>query len=180
MYWKTILLWSVFGVWSQIYAQNVWTMTEPPASNVQLVNCGSQEDLFQLESFSIEPELVKPGAEINITITGTLSTTVTEGAYADVMVKLGRILLLRKHFDICNELEKHKDDVTLQCPIQEGPIKVTQTVTLPKEIPPGAFKVFAKAHTVDDAPLACVVIDADFRKRRTFVEGFWVISSYFF
>ena len=44
------------------------------------------------------------------------------------MVKLGVVQLLRKKFDICVELEKNKDDVELQCPIEKGDLSVSVSV----------------------------------------------------
>jgi len=76
-----------------------------------------------------------------------------EGAYVDVTVKLGLIKLLHKQFDVCEEAcvsspdclptpefnttRRRKSDVDIKCPIQEGPYNVSQTVALPREIPPG-------------------------------------------
>lgn len=62
------------------------------------------------------------------------------------------IKLLQKEFDVCEEAyvkiswciatiltpsPRRKANASIQCPVKEGTHKVTQTVTLPKEIPPG-------------------------------------------
>lgn len=60
-----------------------------------------------------------------IEATGTLDEPVVPGANADVTVKLGVVKLLHKTFDICEELDKKKDEVELQCPIQDGYLKVS-------------------------------------------------------
>lgn len=70
----------------------------------------------------------------------------------DVTVKLGLIKLIHKQFDVCEEAcvssfalltsesdtaRRRKSDVDIQCPVAKGPYNVSQTVALPKEIPPG-------------------------------------------
>lgn len=57
------------------------------------------------------------------------------GTYADVVVKLGLIKLLTRRFDVCEEAKKN--DAEIQCPVEAGEYKITQTVALPREIPPG-------------------------------------------
>lgn len=54
-----------------------------------------------------------------------MKETVTSGAEANVLVKIGVVTLLRKKFDICDQLEKHKDEVELQCPIEKGNLTVS-------------------------------------------------------
>jgi hypothetical protein len=80
--------------------------------------------LFQHKSVDVDPNPLEPGDQVNITIVGELLKTVEEGAYAYVEVKLGLVKLLRKTFDICEELRKHKNEVDIQCPIEEGAFKV--------------------------------------------------------
>lgn len=81
-----------------------------------------------------------------------------EGAYADVVVKLGLIKLLTKRFDVCEELYAfaylfrafwdrllisiaflYSDNAhsSLQCPIKPGEYTIEETVALPAEIPRG-------------------------------------------
>lgn len=89
-----------------------------------------------------------------------------EGAYADVTVKLGLVKLLKKTFDICEEayvngslhacatvlltntpLIRRKANATIQCPVEKGDYVVEQTVTLPKEIPPGMSAAYSLVQT---------------------------------
>lgn len=58
-----------------------------------------------------------------------------QGSFADVVVKLGLIKLLTRRFDVCEEAERNGAE--LRCPVAEGDYTITQTVALPKEIPPG-------------------------------------------
>ncbi|CAO3670481.1 unnamed protein product [Rhizopus stolonifer] len=161
-------------LWAQVEAGVAFWSNNYFGSNVETENCGDQEDVFQLESFQVSPDIIAPGKQVNITVIGFLNEEVEEGAYAKVDVKLGLIKLIHKTFDICEELRNHKDEVDIQCPIEKGPLKVFQTVTLPKEIPPGDFRVTAVAYTANDEPLACLKIRVDFRHRRSLLGDFWV------
>jgi hypothetical protein len=62
---------------------------------------------------------------LTIEATGTLDEPVVPGATAEVTVKLGVVKLLHKTFDLCEELDKKKDEVELQCPIEEGYLTVS-------------------------------------------------------
>lgn len=62
---------------------------------------------------------------MTIEATGTLDEPVETGASAIVLVKLGLVRILQKEFDICDELDKKKDEVKLQCPIQDGNLTVS-------------------------------------------------------
>ncbi|KAG0799703.1 hypothetical protein G6F22_002963 [Rhizopus arrhizus] len=104
---------------------------------------------------------------------GDLLETVDEGAYAEVVVKIGLVKILQKTFDICEELRKHKNEVDIQCPIEKGPFKLIQSIKLPKEIPRGKFTVLASAYTVAEESLANVKITADFRKGHHIVGETW-------
>jgi hypothetical protein len=57
-----------------------------------------------------------------------LDEPVLPGALADVTVKLGAVKLLHKVFDLCDELDKKKEDVEIQCPIKDGDLTVSSSV----------------------------------------------------
>ncbi|KAG2194013.1 hypothetical protein INT46_001174 [Mucor plumbeus] len=136
-------------------------------SNVHIVDCSDDGYALDIKEIKISPDIVTAGSELTIEAFGTVKENVETGSEANVVVKLGVVQLLRKKFDICVELEKNKDDVELQCPIEKGDLSVTQKVTLPKEIPRGKFLVSVHAFTAEDSPLACLLISVDFRIRRS-------------
>lgn len=88
-----------------------------------MLNSGDETFIFRLDELKITPEVIKPESEVTIEATGYLKEDVTEGAYADVVVKLGLVKLLTKRFDICEELRK--DNNELQCPFKEGKFTVS-------------------------------------------------------
>lgn len=90
-----------------------------------------------------------------------------EGAYVEVIVKLGLIKLLTKRFDFCEEayvrislftidlltfhlLHSRNANSSVQCPVQPGPYEVQHTVALPKEVPRGkCSKILKLSHHPD-------------------------------
>jgi len=89
----------------------------------------------------------------------------------DVTVKIGLIKLLHKQFDVCEEARN--SDVDIKCPIEKGEYNVTQTVALPKEIPPAKFVVEVKGYTADERDLVCVNLKVDFMKHMSTKKILW-------
>ncbi|KLO20167.1 MD-2-related lipid-recognition [Schizopora paradoxa] len=129
----------------------------------QWQSCGDDTYDVDIKSISISPDPPQKGQDLNVTVSGTVKKEVDEGAYALVQVKVGAIKILTKEIDICEEARN--SDMELQCPVKEGDYTVKQTAQLPKEIPPGKFKVTIEGFTVEDENLVCVDIDVDFRMR---------------
>lgn len=50
----------------------------------------------------------------------------------------------------------------IKCPVEPGDYTITQTVELPKEIPPAKFLVNVNAYTKDDADMLCLQLRVDF------------------
>ncbi|ORY78070.1 ML domain-domain-containing protein [Leucosporidium creatinivorum] len=118
------------------------------------VDCGEPTDVIQIKSLEISPDPPVPGKNLTIKASGTVSDLIAEGAYADVVVKLGLIKLLTKRFDVCEELDNANS--TLQCPIKPDEYTIEETVALPAEIPRAKFQVSARVFTQEELPAACV------------------------
>ncbi|TFL03557.1 ML domain-containing protein [Pterulicium gracile] len=132
-------------------------------------DCGATSDPIQVQSIKVSPDPPKPGEKLTVTVNAEVTEEVEEGAYADVVVKLGLIKLLSKQFDLCEEARKA--NATVQCPIKPGQYEVIQSVDLPKEIPKAKFTVSVRGYTIDDDDLACVDLKVDFMKK-PFLKGF--------
>ncbi|KAF8604792.1 hypothetical protein BDV93DRAFT_81950 [Ceratobasidium sp. AG-I] len=129
-------------------------------------DCGLPSDAVQVKSIKLSPDPPQIGKDLTITARGVVSQKIEEGAYADVLVKLGLIKLLHKEFDICEEARNN--NVTLQCPVEPGEYEVVQTVELPKETPRAKFIIDVKGFTSDEAydpDLVCLRITVDFVRR---------------
>ncbi|KAJ7923332.1 ML domain-containing protein [Mycena leptocephala] len=122
---------------------------------------GEPTDAVELLSLEVSPDPPVPGKDLTIKVKGIAHTRIEEGAYADVVVKLGLIKLLTKQFDVCKEAAKANASVT--CPVEEGEYEVTHTVQLPREIPPAKFVVSVRGYTADEDTMLCLDLNADFR-----------------
>lgn len=85
---------------------------------------------LHIKEIKITPDVVVAGGELTIEAKGYLYEPVLAGATADIIVKLGVVRLLHKKFDLCDELEKNKDNVEIQCPIEEGYITVKEKLII--------------------------------------------------
>jgi len=143
---------SRLGTSDGVHANTVWSFTD----------CGLPTDAIEIKSLSVDPDPPKAGHKLTIYASGKVKQLIDEGAYADVVVKLGLIKLLTKRFDICEELRTN--NATLQCPVEPGEYDIVQTVDLPREIPKAKFIVQTRAFTQppEEADMACADIAIDF------------------
>ncbi|KIJ21675.1 hypothetical protein PAXINDRAFT_173771 [Paxillus involutus ATCC 200175] len=144
---------------SPVHTTEGWSYTD----------CGLPTDAIQLKSISLFPDPPKPGQDLTITVVGTAAEIIEDGAYADVVVKLGLIKLLSKRFDVCQEARTA--NASVQCPVEKGDYTVVQTVSLPKEIPQAKFTVNVRGYTNDDDDMLCLDLKVDFMKSPFF--GLW-------
>ncbi|KAF8481171.1 ML domain-containing protein [Russula ochroleuca] len=129
-------------------------------------DCGLPSDAIQIDSISVYPDPPMPGQNLTVIVEASAQEEIEEGAYADVVVKLGLIKLLQKEFDLCQEARNAETDV--QCPVDKGHYVVEHTVALPNEIPRAKFTISARGYTVDDDDLFCVDLKVDFMKKPFF------------
>lgn len=129
----------------------------PGGSPISL--CDSEEhQLLSIDFIEIDPNPPTRGANLTISAAGDLEKDIVEGAYVIVDVRYGYIRLLKQTVDLCEEVE----NVDLECPIEEGYLKMTKQVELPSEIPPGKYFVEARAYSVDDELITCVKAAVEF------------------
>ncbi|PWN30514.1 hypothetical protein BDZ90DRAFT_207574, partial [Jaminaea rosea] len=106
-------------------------------------SCGQPDDVVEVKSIDVSPDPPVPGKNMTVKARGVVKRTIKEGSIADVNVKIGVIRLLHRQFDICEEARNNKAEV--QCPVEPGEYDITQTVELPREIPPAKFNVHVVA-----------------------------------
>jgi len=109
----------------------------------------------------VSPDPPKIGAELTVTVDVEVIETVEEGATADVLVKVGRIKLLQKTFDICEEARKA--NASIACPVEPGSYTIVQTVALPKEVPKMKYVINVRGYTKDEDDMACVDLTVQWR-----------------
>lgn len=139
------------------------TSSDPRTQTVwSFDNCGLESDAITIDSFELSPDPPQPGKELTITASGTAHERIEEGAYADVVVKLGLIRLIHKQFDLCEQLRNA--NATLQCPVEPGQHSIIHTVELPREIPRARYTVQVRAYTSNEDDMACANLAIDFMK----------------
>ncbi|MFF7638414.1 ML domain-containing protein [Kitasatospora sp. NPDC008050] len=132
------------------------------------VNAGSETDRLQIESITVTPDPPKPGADLKGVIKATVTAEITDGAYAEVTVKLGLVRLLQKRYDLFAELKKDGSPWSLTAdsgggaPVAPGKVELTFDGSLPREIPRAKFTISVRAYTVDDEDLAALDAQVDF------------------
>ncbi|KAJ7597120.1 ML domain-containing protein [Mycena floridula] len=124
--------------------------------------CPDLPNTVEITSIKVSPDPPKPGQNLTVTVSAEVLEPIEEGAYADVVVKLGLIKLLTKTFDICEEARNA--NASVQCPVGRGHYTIQETVALPKEIPPAKFTVDVQGYTNKDERLVCLKILVNFAK----------------
>ncbi|KAJ1035989.1 hypothetical protein NDA13_000644 [Ustilago tritici] len=135
-----------------------------PGQGWQWVSCGTGDEIVDVESIVVSPDPPVPGQNLTVRAKGTVKDEVSDGTFADVVVKLGLIRLLARRFDVCEEARTNNAD--LQCPISAGDYELEQTVALPREIPPGKFNVHLTGENQDGSNLLCLDLSIQFGFRR--------------
>jgi hypothetical protein len=88
---------------------------------------------LQITEIKVVPDRIAPGKEFTIEATGKLQEQIQDGAFVDVVIKLGLINILRKQYDLCDTIAK-KEGNEIRCPIPADDIKVIRLYSLTKEI----------------------------------------------
>ncbi|RKO89185.1 ML domain-containing protein [Blyttiomyces helicus] len=122
-----------------------------------VTDCGQPTDVFHLDSLTLTPDPPKRGEPLVVSLNGTLDADLAQGAYGDVKVKLGFIKLVELRIDVCEELGK----IDEPCPKKEGPLVISHSADIPRELPPGKYRIDIDVTNFDDKHLAC--ISAEFR-----------------
>ncbi|CDS14561.1 hypothetical protein LRAMOSA06730 [Lichtheimia ramosa] len=151
----------VSSAWIEKYKPDFYQLQVSPLKTSLIHDCSDSSYILDIQDITLTPPYPSPGDNLTIEAIGYLEEPVDYGAEAHVLVKLGFVQLLKRTFDICQEIDNN--DVDLQCPIMDGLVKVTQKITLPEEIPKAHFKVQVRAENYDKRPLACLDVDIDFR-----------------
>lgn len=86
------------------------------------MNAGDASYAVEIKDITLTPSFPEPGKELLIEAEGIIKEPIEDGAYVEVTVKLGVITLIRKTFDLCEEMQKN--DV-LDCPVKKGPLTVS-------------------------------------------------------
>ncbi|MFI9786833.1 ML domain-containing protein [Kitasatospora sp. NPDC051984] len=132
---------------------------------------GSPLDSLNIRSVTATPDPPEPGRNATLRISGVVNSEIKEGAYYQVVVKVGLIRILQQQVDLFEQLRDTKDDgFRLSCNTSggNGSIPAGETVLtaacepLQREIPRAKLKIEIRAYTVDDDDLAALNLTVDF------------------
>lgn len=126
-------------------------------ADINWKNCGTADDLLLIENVEYEPKEPERGQPLNITASGQLKERLDAGTKASLSVKWGLVRIPIPLIDVCTELAK-LPDVPLKCPVEPGPISVTQSVVLPAEMPQGKYDVNVRVKSQDGRSVACLQV----------------------
>ena len=85
---------------------------------------------------------------------------IEDGAKIHLSVKYGLITIVRMTRDLCEDAP----NIDLECPVKKGELKLTKSVDLPKEIPPGKYTVQADVVSKDDKTITCLTAQVEFHR----------------
>lgn len=126
---------------------------KPVPGNSPVAICDvTEKQLLTIDLVDLSPNPPQRGVNLTVEAIGHLFTEVEEGAYVDVDVRYGYIKLISQTYDLCSEV----GEVDLECPLKAGEYKLSKTVEIPDQVPPGKYTVFARAYTKDDEFIACI------------------------
>ncbi|KAJ3022565.1 UNVERIFIED_CONTAM: Phosphatidylglycerol/phosphatidylinositol transfer protein [Siphonaria sp. JEL0065] len=143
-----------FTIAANQHQQNLAILETPSSFDGSIELCGSSSDVFQPSKIAMNPDPPKRGEKLDVTVIGELSEDVVDGAYINVIVKIGVIKLYQGKLDLCEESGK----IGHPCPIAKGHQEVFHSVDIPREVPPGKYNIAVKVFTADDKPLTCLNI----------------------
>ncbi|KAF8937887.1 putative phospholipid transfer protein [Dissophora ornata] len=116
-------------------------------------SCGSSTDDFQLSSVTYTPNPPVVGQSVCITIQGTLSTPVTQGATIHVTATFWGINVYDQTSDLCAGLAGG----ATPCPIATTVGNVTDCITVPSNVPAGVqINLQATANNAGGERLFCI------------------------
>ncbi|KAH7098590.1 MD-2-related lipid-recognition domain-containing protein [Auriculariales sp. MPI-PUGE-AT-0066] len=116
--------------------------------NIQVIDCGTGDDAFRLDSISATPYPPRSGENVTVEAVGTVLKPIKEGAFVIVTVKLGLIKVLNRKVDICEQVKESRD---LECPLPEGEYTVKEEIHIPGVAPMGKYTIQARGFMSDDS-----------------------------
>ena len=119
--------------------------------------CSTPDDIFVPGLVTLIPNPPQRGNRLEFFVNGTFKEDIIQGSIARVKVKLGFIQLLDREYDLCQEIKQ----VGKECPLEKGLFELRSIVDIPREVPPGHYRVHVEAFQPDTRPISCV--NGDFR-----------------
>mgnify|MGYP001103830371 CR=1 FL=1 len=121
-------------------------------------NCGTEEDLWQLESMEINPYPPQRNKNATIRVVGRLKEDVIGNVKVDYLLKYGSLPIVKDTIDACDLVKDYQS--IPQCPLKAGHYDVSYEDLVPFQTPMGAYTVHAKGYIPQEdgsnRPVFCV------------------------
>jgi len=133
------------------------TLTDDKAISVPgenpLTFCADPKDyILTIDNVDLDPNPPTPGSNLTIVASGTFSQDVEAGAKVFLQVKYGLISLIKQEADLCDQIS----NVDLTCPLKKGPMELTKSIAIPKQVPKGMYTVLADVYTNEGDKVTCL------------------------
>ncbi|KAI8893307.1 hypothetical protein BC833DRAFT_621171 [Globomyces pollinis-pini] len=115
--------------------------------------CTDLNDGFTLGPFITEPNPIISGRDLTVTVKGTLTTPIVDGAEFLIMITNHGTSIYSIVTDFCSI----SDQDQLPCPVAIGDHSITHKFAIPKEAPAGDYHVRMELINADKSPIACIV-----------------------
>ncbi|KZV96802.1 hypothetical protein EXIGLDRAFT_833374 [Exidia glandulosa HHB12029] len=128
--------------------------------SVQLVDCGTSDDVFKLQRIETSPFPPRVGENITLYAVGTAYKSIPEGAFVDLTFVYTPLFALHtERVDVCS----HAADSELgACPLEPREYVLNMTLgTVPSLAPPGRYRIEARGKTSDNAGVDHDLVCAD-------------------
>lgn len=105
--------------------------------------------LLAISDVRIEPQNVKVGESVTVTLLGSLKKQVEDGT-TDLSISYGIIPLKEQKSTVCK---------TMPCPVREGPFEYSQEFPIPPGTPNGRFTISYEVMAGEHERVTCVEFD---------------------
>ena len=149
----TLLLW-IFMILGVVSAHQEQFVLKEPSFSYEL--CDTYQ-AFKIKSIELNPPAPIKGEKLTVNINGYLEKEVNEGSQLKMFLKFMKIGLLRKTFDVCDELD-NTEDAPMKCPIEVGDKSWSYGFDIPSSMPSGDYEVHTNITDVKSDLLLCAKV----------------------
>lgn len=110
-----------------------------------IILCSAVDDVMNVTKVTLSPDPPKRSENLTVTVYGTLSESLNEGAYLMTKVRKGSIHFPRIRFPAC-------DYILGGCPVSQSSDRIDLQFNLPRLIPGGTYEVEIILYNVEANP----------------------------
>lgn len=106
---------------------------------VPIIDCGSPESTFKLQSVDMTPFPPQKGQKFTVDMKGELRKTFSRAASVTVLVKKGRFVVKKIRKQVCDLLES--SPTLPKCPLKPGVYTIKESGDFPRAVPRGKYTI---------------------------------------